>query len=71
MEHEPTHCNCPECQKDRELLAMMREIMPLLIIFARSYAVASTTISNKWKDLEGETKFRMVLDKQKAPTTIQ
>lgn len=71
MENEPTHCNCPECQKDRETLLLMREMLPMLIIFARSYAMASTTISNKWKDLEGETKFRMVLDKQKAPTAIQ
>ena len=69
MEH--THCDCPECQKDRELLAMMHEMLPMLIIFARSYAMASTTISNKWKDLEGETKFRMVIDKQKASTTLQ
>ena len=69
MEH--THCDCPECQKDRELLSMMREMLPMLIIFARSYAMASTTISNKWKDLEGETKFRMVIDKQKASTTLQ
>lgn len=67
MEH--THCDCPECKKDRELLAMMREMLPMLIIFARSYAMASTTISNKWRDLEGETKFRMVIDKQK--TTVQ
>lgn len=62
---EPTHCTCPECEKNRELLSMMREMLPMLIIFARSYAMASTTVSNKWRDLEGESKFRMVVDRQK------
>lgn len=66
---QPTHCNCPECARDRELLLMMREMLPMLIMFARSYAMASTTISNKWRELEGETKFRMVVGRQKPPTT--
>lgn len=48
---------------------MMREMLPMLIMFARSYAMASTTISNKWRELEGETKFRMVVGRKKPPTT--
>lgn len=54
------HCDCPECQKDRELLRMMREYLPLLMMIARAQATASQTVANKWRDLEGETKFRKV-----------
>lgn len=52
------HCNCEQCQKDRELLDMVKEVLPLLLVVARAQAMAATTVSNKWKEGEGETKFR-------------
>lgn len=61
-----THCDCPECQKDRELLKELRELLPLLVFMARAQAVASTTISNKWRELEGETTFRRINEQVKT-----
>lgn len=61
----PDHCGCPECVKDRELLALMREIMPLLVVLARAQSVAAVTVSRKWQEGQGETLFRKIVNKQK------
>ena len=64
------HCDCDECKRNRELLEMMREFMPLLVAITRSQALASTTVSNKWRELEGETAFRKMLEKRKTDALI-
>ena len=65
-----THCDCPECIRDRELLKTMRELLPLLLIMARAQAVASTTMSNKWRELEGETVFRKLNQKPAVANVV-
>jgi len=59
------HCDCDECRRDRDLLLLMREIMPLLIILARAQSVAAVTVARKWEAGSGETLFRRVLNGQK------
>lgn len=60
------HCDCAECKRDRELLDSIRDLLPLLVVMARAQAMASTTMSNKWRELEGETVFRKVTEGRKA-----
>lgn len=60
-----THCDCQECQKDRELLKEIRDLLPLLVFMARAQAVASTTMANKWRDMQGESVFRRMKEEAK------
>lgn len=59
-----THCDCEACKQDRELLDMMREFLPLFLAMTRAQAMASQTMSNKWREMEGETKFRKANEKK-------
>jgi hypothetical protein len=60
-----THCNCDDCKHDRELLASVRELLPLLLAIARAQAMAAQTVANKWRDGEGETAFRKMNEQKK------
>lgn len=64
------HCNCEQCQHDRELLNNLRDVLPLLMAVLRAQAMAATTVSNKWKELEGETEFRKMIEKKKSEALI-
>jgi hypothetical protein len=64
------HCTCPDCTRDRELLNSVRELLPLILAVTRAQAMASTTISNKWKEMEGETEFRRMIEKRKTEALI-
>ena len=60
------HCDCPDCTRDRELLESMRELLPLLLAIARAQAMTAITVSNKWRDMEGETAFRKMNEKKRS-----
>lgn len=41
-----------------ELENMVHDLIQILLPIVRAQAMASTTVSNKWRELEGETFFR-------------
>ena len=60
------HCDCDACKRDRELLEMVREFLPLLMILARAQASASINVSHKWRDLDGEGMFKKLNETHKS-----
>jgi hypothetical protein len=64
-----THCDCEQCKQDRELIELVREFMPLFMAIVRAQAMAAQTVSNKWRDGQGETAFRKMHEKQKVELT--
>ena len=60
------HCDCDACKRDRELMEMVREFLPLLVILARAQASASINISHKWRDLDGEGMFKKLNEMRKG-----
>ncbi len=56
--------NPEELARLDELENMLRELMRILLPIARAQAMAATTVSNKWRELEGETFFRKMNEKK-------
>lgn len=65
-----THCDCEECKRNRELLEMMSEFMPLFLAIVRAQAMASQTVANKWREGQGETMFRKANERKDDITPI-
>ncbi len=59
-----THCDCEQCKRDRELLEQVREFIPIFMAVMRAQAMAAQTVSNKWREGQGETMFRKMNEKK-------